>query len=208
MKIDFLAETHIYTVDGKIVPSVTQIITGLGMVDFGAVPKHDLIKGRNRGREVHAIAESFDKGKLIIESIDPELVGYFKGWLKFIKDYSPVWKEIEMRGYNRLGYCFTLDRVGLIDGKTILLDLKTSEMKVASHTIQTALYQKGYEEFTGNKIKGRWVLHLSKEGVYKVEEHKDINDYFHATAAVMIYNWKVKNKMDYDIKANLEMYNF
>jgi hypothetical protein len=201
-------ETHEYRVDGIIKPSVTQIITGMGMVDFGAVPKHHLIEGRNRGREVHSIAESFDKGKLVIESIDPRLVGYFKGWLKFCKDYKPEWLEIEKMYYCKTwDYCMTLDRVGTIGGKTILLDLKTSEMKVPSHSIQTALYQIGYEE-SGKKIQGRWVLHLSNDGEYKVEEHKEQSDFSYAVSAVMTYRWKIQNKMDYDIKANNEMYNF
>jgi hypothetical protein len=208
-KIDFDESTHTYRVAGVVIPSATQIITGLAMVDFGAVPKHNLIEGRDRGREVHAICESFDKGILSIPSIDPRLVGYFKAYLQFCKDFNPEWLEIETMYYNQTwGYCMRLDRIGLIGKKIILLDLKTSQMKMPSHCIQTALYQKGWEENTGKKIHERWVLQLVEDGKYKIKEHKNNSDFSYALSAVMVYKWKVQNNMDYDIKANLEMFNF
>jgi hypothetical protein len=60
----------------------------------------------------------------------------------------------------------------------------------------------------GGNVQGRWVLHLSPGGEYKVEEHKELSDVSYAISAVMTYRWKIRNKMDYDIKANNEMYNF
>ena len=209
MDIRFKQDTHQYFVDGIEYPSVSTIITGLAMSDFRSVPTHALEEGRARGTEVHAICESFDNGVLKIETIDERLAGYTKAWLTFCKDFKPSWVEIEKMLFSKTwGYCGRLDRVGIINGKANLLDIKTSEMKIPSNAIQSALYQIAYEEMKGVRIKERKVIHLSADGKYKIEEHNNKSDLSYAISAVQVYKWKRQYKQDADVIANLEYFKF
>ena len=208
-KIVFKKDTHEYFVNDVKKICISDVVQGLQLADFGAVPKHYLIEGRERGKEVHAICESWDKGILVIESVDDRLMGYTKAWLSYLKDYRPEWLWIEKIAYSPIiDVCGTVDRVGVISKVKTLVDIKTSEMILPSTTLQTAVYQKMYECMTGEKIKSRLIVHLSEGGKYKIEEHKDNTDINYAMASIMTYKWKVANKQDKDIQYNKELYNF
>ena len=207
-------DKHEYTVDKVVYPSVSQILAELGFINLRAVPTHALEEGRARGTEVHAICESFDRGILAVETIDERLVGYFKSWLLFVKEYKPEFLEIEKMVFSKSwGYCGCIDRVARINGKLYIVDIKTSQYKSPSHEIQTALYKTAYEEFTKNKINGlktgRWIIVLSPEGkMAKVVEHDKLTDFTTAISAVIVYNWKKRNKITADLDYNAELFSF
>lgn len=209
MNIDFREENHEYFVDGVKKPCISDVIQGLSLSDFGAVPKHHLMEGRERGKKVHTICEYFDKDNLVMDSVDEALMGYTKAWIMFCKDYSPKWKAIEMKMYSKvMDICGTLDREGEIKGTETVVDIKTSEIVAPANKIQTATYEHMYTCMTGVKTKQRWVVKLSADGKYKIEEHRDKSDFNFAMAVVMTYRWKCANHQDKDIIYNKELYNF
>ena len=53
--------------------------------------------------------------------------GYLKAYADFVRDYRPKWDYIEyMIGNAEIGFAGTVDRIGKIDGKLVILDIKSS----------------------------------------------------------------------------------
>lgn len=108
----FNEERHEYSVNGRIIPSVTQIISAVGLYEFDYVSRETLAIAAERGRIVHTCVEWYEKGELDESSIDPELTGYFEAYLdcRMVNSFpAPV--AIEERVYSeQYGYAGTLDQ--------------------------------------------------------------------------------------------------
>lgn len=183
-ELKFNPEGHIYTLDGVVIPSVSEIISILN--DFSQIDKNILEAKAILGTNVHLTLEYFDKGILDEESLHPILNGYLNVWRKFIKEYSPEWLEIEYMTYDeKLKYAGTIDRVCMIKKHKYILDIKTG-IKNKSHRIQTMAYKLLLND---DKTK-RMVVYISEED-YKIEEHKndreDTNVFY---SCLTIYNYK------------------
>ena len=126
---EFLFEesTHTYTLDGVVIPSVTEICAP---ITCGKYPPVGVVQqAAARGTRVHELCALYDMDALPDE-IEAELVGYVKAWAAFCRDYKPVWRHIELPLYGEIdpGHPFagTLDRIGDIDGRTRVVDIKTA----------------------------------------------------------------------------------
>lgn len=180
-------ETHTYSDEnGKVYPSVTQLIDAAGLkstYDSGTTYYADL------GEAVHKLLELYDKDDL--GEYNPAYQPYLDSWIKFKNDYPG------------------LDET--------LLDIKTGQ-KYKWHPIQTAGYQVLYEHhqlkgchielpllnntFAGTidriysstgKIKKRMAVYISPDG-YKVEDHREVNDFLVFNAALILYIFKNTRK--------------
>ena len=189
-------EKHIYRVDGKVVPGVTEILADNKLIDLFGIPVPALEKARALGTEVHSVSEHFDKGSLKVETIDPAIVPYFTAYLKFLKENKVEILEIENFVYSKTWkYCGQIDRVVQIGKKKGIIDLKSTTGMPAFVTIQTALYGVAYEEYTGNKIDFRWAVQLKPDGTYKLFPHEEKTDKYIGLAAVQLFNWRRKHKV-------------
>ena len=126
---EFLYEesTHTYTLDGVVIPSVTEICAP---ITCGKYPPVGVVQqAAARGTRVHELCALYDMDALPDE-IEAELVGYVKAWAAFCRDYKPVWRHIELPLYGSpdtgLPFAGTLDRIGEIDGRTRVVDIKTT----------------------------------------------------------------------------------
>ena len=126
---EFLFEesTHTYTLDGVVIPSVTEICAP---ITCGKYPPVGVVQqAAARGTRVHELCALYDMDALPDE-IEAELVGYVKAWAAFCRDYKPVWKHIELPLYGEIDpgqpFAGTLDRIGEIDGRTRVVDIKTA----------------------------------------------------------------------------------
>lgn len=126
---EFLFEeaTHTYTLDGVVIPSVTEICAP---ITCGKYPPVGVVQqAAARGTRVHELCALYDMDALPDE-IEAELVGYVKAWAAFCRDYKPVWRHIELPLYGEidpgLPVAGTLDRIGEIDGLTRVVDIKTT----------------------------------------------------------------------------------
>ena len=123
----FDEDTHTYTLDGVVIPSVTEICAP---ITCGKYPPVGVVQqAAARGTRVHELCALYDMDALPDE-IEAGLVGYVKAWAAFCRDYKPVWKHIELPLYGSPGtglpYAGTLDRIGEIDGRTRVVDIKTT----------------------------------------------------------------------------------
>lgn len=111
-ELEFCEATHTYRWRGRVVPSVTQIISAVGLYEFDYVSKHTLAIAAERGRVVHECVELYERGELDESSVDPELSGYFEAYKECRNRHGfPAPVAIEERFYSEpYGYAGTLDQ--------------------------------------------------------------------------------------------------
>lgn len=196
--LTFTEETHTYEQDGEVIPSVTQVLELSGIVDVSGIPLVNLQKAADRGTNVHLACQYLDEDDLVLESIDPQVLGYVVAYQKFREEYNFRAVHIEHRMVGEVDgmrYGMTLDRIGVLDAPKvplegeILLDLKTSSKPSAAWPIQTAAYKLGY----GNDGFARGVVHLKKDGTFTFLIHdQDETDSKVWSAALTLAYWRLK----------------
>jgi hypothetical protein len=171
-ELRFDPEPHIYTVNGRRVPSVTQVLEGVGIVDYSKIPDETREMALERGRIVHLCTQYDDElereGKrLADDQIDPRVAGYVEAWRRFRRETGFTPELIEHRGYNA-AYQFagTLDRSGRFRGSPIvcLLDIKTGTAEPWTR-IQLAAYNSFFDR---PRVFPRTVCELHKDGTYRL----------------------------------------
>ena len=171
--------THTYTVDGQVLPSVTEICRFLS---------YDVAVGANtamrdyaadRGTRIHEACTLYDFEGEDAE-VDTDIVGYVQAYAAFKRDYNVTdWMYYEKPlGSVELGFAGTPDRIGLIDGKMTIVDLKSGS-KINKYALECQL--NGYEMLAslleidysnplsqGLNIEQLWGLQLKKDGTYRI----------------------------------------
>ena len=173
----FDEKKHQYTVDGVVYPSVTDILEHLTAPGYGKVNPAILEEAKERGTAVHELTEAIDYG-MPPEEIEDGLAGYAVAYLRFLADYDAEWEFIEHRFYEpTMGFCGTIDRVGKIDGKDSVLDIKTTSSPSTDQKIavccQTAAYEFGLGKDEGFD---RYALYLHADGTYDFVNCSDYED--------------------------------
>lgn len=175
--IEFDEKKHQYKVDGKVVPSVTEILEHITAVGYGKVNPAILEEAKERGTAVHELTEAIDLG-FPPEYIDPAVEGYAVAYLKFLDDYDVEWDYIEHRFYEpKMGFCGTIDRVGKIDGKDCVLDIKTTSSPSVDQKIAVCCQTAAYDFGLGNEDGfDRYALYLHSDGTYDFMNCSDYED--------------------------------
>ena len=183
----FDPERHAYILDGRVIPSVTQILTAEGIIN-GQWYTED---GRRRGGHVHLALRYLDEGRLDEDSVTDEVRPYLEAWGRFLSETGFICLQIERPFVcEALGYAGTPDRVGWMDGdKTLsIIDIKTGSPE-PWHALQTAAYAVGI----GKRMAKRWSVYLRNDGNYRLVQYQDIDDINAWIGLVSIRNWKQKH---------------
>lgn len=178
----FEPETHKYFIDGKEVPSVTQVLVEAGLIDLSFYNE----EGKKRGSAVHQACQYLDEDDLDVESISPGLRPYVEAYINFKKetDFKP--ELIEHQVYETFyGFAGTVDRTGIMRGKRVLIDIKTGSIAPFA-AIQTA----GYTACLHNDFYHRFGLCLKPNGAFKLLEFNDSNDESIFLSALAVAKWK------------------
>jgi len=109
-----------------------------------------------RGSSVHQLTEDYDNGiecTLLDEYGKPryslEEWSMFERYVEFSVNHKPEHYLIEQTFINsQLGFAGTIDRICTIDGKTYVLDIKTSNGIYNSYWLQLAAYRQLYDHGT------------------------------------------------------------
>jgi hypothetical protein len=191
--LEFDEELHKYSMSGRPVPGVTEVLESVGISDFSFVDADTLEYAKQLGTAVHSACEMHDNGTLDPESVDPVVFPYLLGWVRFENDYEAEVIENELRVYDPI-FCYagTLDRIIRIgkndDGIRILLDIKSGE-KTRAAPPQTAAYLRASQYPTAGME--RWCIHLDEKGGYQRVIHRDYEkdiSVFLGALSVYIYN--------------------
>lgn len=137
--VDFDPELHEYSVNGKTIPSVTQILKKAGYIDDRFFTK----EARDRGTAVHELCRRYAEG-LRVDKLDRpleklEYVNAFSSWMHEKHVYVI---RSESKIYGNIGgkeYAGRFDILADISGKKVLVDIKTGG-KLKWHNIQLAAY--------------------------------------------------------------------
>ena len=160
----FFDEGHKYTIDGEELPSVSELTRFISREIYGDVGQFNLDRAADRGTAVHKATELLDKYGTV--EIDEDIAPYLQAYIAFRKEHKCEWQKIEYATHHPENlYAGTLDRVGTVDGKLVVLDIKTSStIQKPLYTAQLNLYRKTLP----GPIEQLVILHLKKDGTYKL----------------------------------------
>ncbi len=180
--LTFDRETHIYRLADRVLPSVTEILRGSGIVD----DRWFTSAGTWRGSAVHMACWFDDQNDLDEAALDPALPGYVEAYRKFRADTEFEATDIETPVYNDLlGYAGTPDRIGKLGQKRLcLLDIKSgASSKVTRY--QTVAY---VACLASPRKYTRMEVRLQPNGKYflQVYEPKDFDRDFQKLQAIVV----------------------
>lgn len=171
-------ETHAYTVDGRRVPSVTEIAGVLTAGKYAAMNPAMLEQAKRRGTAVHELCEQIDCGIDPEElDIEPELVGYVNAYLAFLRDWQPEWEWVEMPVHTD-SYAGRADRIGKIDGQSAIVDIKTTSsmdrLSKLTLLLQLHAYRLAWFDMGHDAPKVLWGVQLKRDGKYTIHRGENI----------------------------------
>lgn len=183
MALVLFPETHTYQYDGRLFVGVTAVLTALGLRNSA----WDTDEAQERGTRVHQACCRLDEGR---EVQDDLALPYMPAYERFRAECRPAWTHLEAPVCDpTLEYAGTVDRAGLVNGRTYVVDIKTGQVP-ASVALQTAAYARCLLAPIPYR---RASLALRVDGVYRFDELTDRNDEGLFLAALALYRWKEKH---------------
>jgi hypothetical protein len=172
--LTFEPATHTYALDGARVPSVTGII---GAIVVSGQPIMDkrffTADARDRGIYVHECVETINShGSIDWEGVDERFRPYvlaYEAW-KTTSGFEPVAVECRMASRSHW-FAGTMDALGLIGGKTTLIDVKSGS-PAPYHAIQLGGYAVLLEEH-GYGIDQAFTVQVKRDGTFVVHGRLD-----------------------------------
>lgn len=163
----FREQGHVYLLDGEELPCVSDLCRFMHKEIYKDTPVWQMEQAAARGTAVHLATEVLDRQGAA--DIEEEYLPYLQAYAAFHAQHSVFWELIEQPFYHPdHRYAGTIDRYGLLDGEKALVDVKTT------HTVyrplcaaQLNLYRlmliaRGYD------VQRLYILHLKKDGTYKL----------------------------------------
>lgn len=188
MALMFDAELHQYSLDGQILPSVTQVLEACGVVDYSYLPPATRRMALGRGSAVHSATQFDDEGDLDETLLDDELVPYVAAWRRFRAETGFVPDLIEHRDHHpKYQYAGTLDRRGSFpDGTKAICDIKSNSSE-GWVSLQLAAYSAFFESPRAYR---RICAEVHKDATYRLIEFPSANytaDFGRFLACMTVY---------------------
>lgn len=191
MQLAFDKSTHTYTLNGRAVPSVTQVLEPLEM--FDGIPVHVLEAARERGQFVHEAMALLVRGALDWASLDVSLVPYIEGGKRFLDESGAVVIASEQRvACPRIRCAGTFDLLAHMRDAECLIEFKATAALPRTVGPQTAAYERLYQAMHGPSHRRRYCVQL-KPGDYKVHPLTDPADWSVFQSCLNIHYWRNKN---------------
>lgn len=191
MELEFEPDTHVYKVDGRVLPSVTGIISTL--YDFRYVDPAVLQAAADFGTAVHRMCELYDQDNLDLDSLSPALLPYLKAWQRFLSETRATVLEVEKQYHHKtLGYAGTLDRLLRIDRKKVLTDIKTVSRLSPAVGIQLAGYEGLLIHNCGREDVVRAAVQLRGDGTYRFQVYADPMEWPVFVSLITLQTWRRK----------------
>ena len=190
MSIKLDPDKHIYTLHGSEIPSVTQVIEGVGLYPkYSENPMY-----RRRGTAAHKACALLIYGRLNRKNTSPAILGYVESFEKFLvgSGFRPNIVE-QLTWSEAWRVAGTVDLHGILGGDPTIIDLKTGEPPEATR-IQTAGYSCLIKESHGLETSRRIALRLHGNGdtATPIEYSNIAEDSRHFYSIVSIWHLKKK----------------
>ncbi|GAJ07536.1 unnamed protein product [marine sediment metagenome] len=165
--IQFDPVRHEYWEGGVRLPSVTEILKRVGLLDTKGFSR----ESANFGTAVHDATAEIDLGQKRLEDFEGDpMYTYLKAWIRFKEARHPEILEVEqIVGGVEVGCAGTLDRLVLLpwDPRPCVIDLKTGKAKLW-HPLQLAGYC-----YAAQKEYRRMAVYINGYGAFRTEEFRE-----------------------------------
>lgn len=197
-KVSAIATDEAYLINGKSFTRVSAFLRETGLAysptphPFRSIPVY-----LERGTAAHLACLLAEDGRLDRLQTDPEILELVDSYMKMLNDmgFHSILKEYTVFS-DKYGLAGTIDRVGLLGRRIVLLDIKTGTVYPIgklnrSYRAQVATYSLLFEEAFGFKINkcivvniapSRYVIHDLSEG--DLEQVKSA-----VLAAIKVWQW-------------------
>lgn len=172
LELQFDSATHTYSLGDRILPSVTQVMESVGIIDYSFLPHETREMALERGRHVHTATQLDDEQDLDEASLTGELPQYLAAWRSFVATTGHRFSLIEHRMHHQFGFAGTLDRFVPIDAKSgIVIDIKTNTAPewVA---LQLSAYAAMLEAERPGLVARRMAVELRRDGTFRAMEFR------------------------------------
>lgn len=198
--------SHVYRDDKGIrVPSATQVLAFIGLVDFSRVKPEVLERKRQIGTAVHAACEYIDGpngDELDWDTVDPSALPYILAYENFCKTVKFVSHSVEQAGIGcsyGMKYGYRIDRIGEIEGYPAIVEIKCGYKEECSWPLQLAGYELSAPKLDPAKTRLKKYLRvaaqLKKDGRFKVcGPYDKATDSRHFLSAVSLSWFKINSK--------------
>lgn len=176
-QLTFLDSRFYWTEANQFLPSVTTILEaypkGAGFYQWLKENGSDADAIRDEagttGSIVHHLTEKYDNGETVTLldengniSLKVNEWAMFERYVEFVNRFKPEHEMIEQNFVSEsLGYAGTVDRITMLDGKRILLDIKTSGAIYPSYWLQLAAYANLFTKETSKGLDQVGILWLN-----------------------------------------------
>jgi hypothetical protein len=177
--------THTYTDDrGVVIPSVTEVISGVGLINFQGIDPQILHQAAAFGTAVHQACALDDLGDLDESTLDENLKPYLDAWRTCSRAMGWKWLNIEEPEFSEVyQFAGTPDRIG----EMLVVDIKTGSIVPPWTGLQTAAYSILTNITTARRI----AVQLLPNGKFKVTEYTDRKDREVFLSALTVYTWRM-----------------
>jgi hypothetical protein len=171
-----LPNSRYYRRNGKYYPSITHVLSCFPkgkkyeewLKNMGRSADYIVKKAAEDGTKVHEMVEQYLNGNPLNfldknnnPKYEPEIWKMFLKFVEFWETYNPKLIETEVHLFSdELEVAGTCDLICEIEGKTWLIDLKTSNMMHETYPIQTSVYGQCYKECYGKEVDNFGILWL------------------------------------------------
>lgn len=187
------ASTHEYRLDDRPVLGVSRIIAAAGLSDMTWCNEEAL----KRGSFVHEAIQLSVEGTLDEKDLDPKLAGYVAAWKAFQREsgfkvlqVDGKWQTEIRRHHPLYGYAGTIDHLGTIGNRLLVLDVKSGDPD-GWHGEQLAGYAMTYDLPAGSQRPERANVYVRPDGSYRFVERRDREDFERFKAALTIARTRI-----------------
>lgn len=169
----------IFRVNGRLVPRVSEILVGGGIVD----PTFFTEESRIRGTAVHQAVFLDIFGDLHFASLHDVVKPYIGAWLKFKREvmFRPILPLCEKRQYHPIyDYVGRPDILCWVNGRPAIIDIKSGGAGAAKYQLAA------YREFPAvvSYVPDRFSLQLMRDGRYSLNRYDDPRDWIEFVRAI------------------------
>lgn len=169
--LEFNQDKHEYSCLGTKLPSVTEICGPLTYSKY-RVDNAVVEQAAFRGSMIHDLTALWDRGDLEEDTVAADVAQYLCAWIKFCHDFQPKWEYIEV-SLATTNFAGTIDRIGVIDGRRVVVDIKTSSAMDRANKIALCAQLMGYTFLCWDNdidisYAGSIGVQLRKDGTYAV----------------------------------------
>lgn len=201
VELTFDEAAHVYRVDGRVVPSVTQILGRLSADEYRFVDASVMEDAALLGKAVHKMIELDLRGDLDVEALSEGLQVYYTAWQNFrqLSGFQMVLSEARVHS-SRYGYAGTLDLAGWLNERFVIIDAKRTAQVPRTAGPQTAAYLEALQSMPNEDLPDvavgvqkydaqRFALHLRAEGRWSLVPFTDKSDLRVFLACKTLHDW-------------------